>query len=321
MSNPSGSAMALCNSTSPPQSTSVNPTVMPGLMNISRMDNLTIDSDHLTTLPTELLQQVASHLSAHSILALRTLNQAAATKTFPNFVATCLHSLTVQKTKVGVKQVLQYLQILGTSKAITHVTFTSPPTTDGLKSTSLASIPSQAELKALLTQLPNATSVTIREGTVHGLMSFNIACLLANMSTPLTELTLDGCDIPGSTVLRLLTAHSATLRYVALRNVHILTKTVPLKRILTMLLIDCSLNRLVLDSLSEGDKKTVALIGLQALNALRAPANYITRAWTSKSGEPQQYTMAAHLASMTGTGGVRFGLRGIVTGRFMTPAH
>jgi hypothetical protein len=88
-----------------------------------------------------------------------------------------------------------------------------------------------------------------------------------------------------------------------------------------MLLIDCSLNRLVLDSLSEGDKKTVALIGRQALNSLRAPANYITRAWTSKSGEPQQDTMAAHLASMTGTGGVRFGLRGIVTGRFMTPAH
>lgn len=141
---------------------------MPSLMTILRMDNLTIDPDHLTTLPTELLQQVASHLSAHPILALRTLNKAAVAKTFPSFVATCLHSLTVQTTKAGVKQALQYLQTPGTSKATTHVTFTSPPTTDGLKSTSLASQDTNTEFER-----QSDFNVTIQDRSVNSKYSIS----------------------------------------------------------------------------------------------------------------------------------------------------
>jgi hypothetical protein len=84
--------------------------------------------DRLTTLPAGLLQQVASNLSAHSILALRTMNKTAAAHTFPNFVQTCLHSLTIETTKAGVKQALECLQTQGASQATTHVIFTSPPT-------------------------------------------------------------------------------------------------------------------------------------------------------------------------------------------------
>jgi hypothetical protein len=73
----------------------------------------------------------------------------------------------------------------------------------------------------------------------------------------------------------------------------------------------------VLASLSEGDTQKMPFISAQALSTQRVPAKHITRAWTSKSGEPQQFTMAAHLATMTGIDGVRAGLRGIVTGRFI----
>ena len=322
MSNPSGFAMALCKSASPPQTTSVDAAVMPILMNVLKMDNLTV-TDHLTALPTELLEQVASHLSAHSICALRTMNRAAAAKTLPIFEKKCLHSLTIQTTSDGVKQALEYLQLPGASKITTHVTFTSPPTTDGLKSTQLAINPSSAQIKALLAYLPNAQAITIRESAEYSTGCFFLACCFTTnaKSNQLTELTLDGCDLPGSTLLRLLTAHSATLRYVALRNVHLLTNSVPIQDVFKTLVTTSSLDRLVLDSLSEGDTQKMPFISARALNTQRVPANYITRAWTSKSGEPQQYTMAAHPASMTGTDGVRAGLRGIVTGRFIVPVQ
>jgi hypothetical protein len=321
MSKPSAFAMVLCNSTSPPQPTSVNAAVMPLLMKALRMDNLTIATDHLTELPTELLQQVASHLSAHSIKALRTMNRAAATKTLLNFEATCLHSLTIQTTSVGVKQALEYLQIPEASKVTTHVTFTSPPTTDDLQRTMFNSNPSPAEIKALLAYLPNAQAITIRESDEYSLCSYNVCCVLVKSNNLLTELTLDGCALPGSTLSRLLTAHSKTLRYVALRNVQLLANSVPLQDIFRKIVTTCSLNRVVLASLSEGDTQKMPFISPRALSTQSVPAKYITRAWTSKSGEPQQFTMAAHLATMTGIDGVRAGLRGIVTGRFIVPVQ
>lgn len=320
MSNPSGFAMAHCNSASPPQSTSLNTAVMTTLMTDFRQTNLRIPTDHLTALPTELLQQVVSHLSAHSIIALRTLNKAAATKTFPCFVEKCLHSLTIQTTKVGFKQALEYLQIPGASEATTHVTFTSRPSADGSKSASFAGIACQVELKALLAQLPNVTSITIRENTVHGLCSYLLCCLLATTKPQLTELTLDGCALPGSTIGRLLSAHSETLSYVAFRNVHLLTKSFPFSDIFTIMFLSPSLERVVLESLSEGiHASPIVMISLQALNTQRVPTDFIARKWTVRSGEPQQYTMAADLASMTGANGVQAGILGINTGRFVMP--
>jgi hypothetical protein len=315
MSNPSGFAMALCKSASPPQNTSLNTVaVMATLTTDLRVPNLSIASpDRLTSLPVELLQQVASNLSPCSIMALRTTNKAAATKAFTNFVGTCLRSMTIRTTKVDVKQALEHLQIEGTNKAITHVTFMC------IKSISLADIPSQAELKALLAQLPNATSITIRQNTLLSVSSWGICSLLTTTSTPLTELTIDGCALPGFAVLRLLRAHSRTLSYVALRNVHLLTRTTPWDKILTMLLTNRSLDRLVLHSLSEGDTTPLCCISDQALIAQRVPADYMIRAWTCRSGKPQQYSMSSYLASMAGTCGVRGGIRGILTGRFLMP--
>jgi hypothetical protein len=315
MSNPSGFPMALCNSAPPPQNTSLNTVaVMATLVTDLRVANLSIASpDRLTSLPAELLHQVASNLSPCSIMALRTTNKAAAAKTSTNFVGTCLRSMTIRTTKVDVKQALEHLQIDGTNKAVTHVTFMC------IKSISLADIPTQAELKALLAQLPNATSITIREKTILSVSSWGICSLLTTTSTPLTELTIDRCALPGAAVFQLLRAHSGTLSYVALRNVHLFTRTTPWNKILTMLLTARSLDRLVLHSLSEGDTTPLCCIRDEALNTQRVPADYLIRAWTCRSGKPQQYSMSSYLASMAGTYGVRGGIRGILSERFLMP--
>jgi hypothetical protein len=270
MSNPSGLAMTLGNSASSLQKASMNSiAVMTTLMTNLRMTNLSIASpDRLTSLPTELLQQVASNLSPCSVMALRSTNKAAAAKTFTNFVETCLRSMTIHTTKVGVQQALKHLQTNGANKATTHVTFI-PHATDNLGSTLCAGIPSQADLQTLLAQLPNAASITIRDGSEHGLgmNGYRMCLALTATSTHLTGLTLDGCALPGSTLLQLLSTHSGTLRYVALRNVQLLTTGTPFKTTLTMLATDCSLDRLVLDTLSEGDAETMSFISDQALNA------------------------------------------------------
>jgi len=125
--------------------------------------------------------------------------------------------------------------------------------------------------------------------------------------------------MPGSTLLRLLTAHSATLSYVALCNVELTDGTL-FKTVLLMLLSTCSLDRLVLDSLSEGDayEQPIVMISRQALNTQRVPTDHVTRVWTANSppSTSQQYTVAAYLATMTGVEGVRRGLRGIISRRF-----
>lgn len=322
MSNPSGYAMAPCNSATPPQNASLNTGVTTTLTTSLRRSDSNVAIDHLTALPTELLQQVASHLSAHSIIALRTMNRAAAAKTFPNFVQTCLHGLTVQTTKVGVKQAMEFLRIEGASKVIIHVTFTSPATADIVKGSSPAGLPSPAEFKALLAQLPNATAVTILDNTTHSFPAYNLACILATRPVQLTELTLDGCAMPNLTLNRLLFAHSKTLRYLVLRNVHLSTKRTSsspssFKSILTMLIVDHYLDRVVFDTVSEGDTyEPIVMISQQALDTQRVPSHYLTRAWPLKTGEPQQYTMSTHFASMSGVNGVWEALKGIVFRRF-----
>jgi len=319
MSQHSRLALTLGKSVPQPQGTS--PNIVAAIT--TRMANLSTSPstgpDRLTSLPAELLQQVASYLSPYSVMALRITNKAASDKTFINFIETCLHSLTVQTTAPGVKFALRSLKIQGASKATTRMTFMYPPTTDSLRSTSLAGIPSQADLKALLAQLPNATSITIRDNTAHGLNVWKLCSALTTTPTKLTHLTLDSCAMPGSTLLQLLSAGSETLSYVALRNIH-LTDSTSFKTVLLLLVQSCSLNRLVLDSLSKGDSReqTITMISRQALNTQRFPADHVTRTWTSliPPGIAQQYTMSASLATMTGVDGVRRGLRGILSGRF-----
>lgn len=317
MSHHNGLAMTSGKSVPSPQSTGSNSAATIGTLKNPSMSSA--GSDRLTSLPAELLQQVASNLSAHSIMALRSTNKAAATKTFTNFVDICFYHLPVQTTKAGINQALEDLQIQGASKATTHVTFTSDLTNDGHRSKLIASTPSQASLKALPAQLPKLTSITIRDGTTHGLNTWNICCAIASTSIQLTELTLDSCAVPGSTLLRLLNTHCATLTYVAFRGLQ-LTDSTAVKTVIMKLPSAQLLDRVVLDSLSNSVRfgGKLVMISRQALNTQREPVDYVTRAWTSRTspGTPQQYTMAEHHASMTGVEGVRRGIRGILSGRF-----
>jgi hypothetical protein len=169
MSQYSGLAMTPGKSVPSPQGTSPNTVAAITTLMTNLSTSSSAGPDRLTSLPMELMQQVASNLSAHSVMALRITNKTAAAKTFTNFVETCLYSLTIQTTTAGVNYALRFLKFRGASKATTHVTFTAPPTIYGPRSTSLAGVPSQADLQTLMAQLPNAVSIMIRDNTLHGL--------------------------------------------------------------------------------------------------------------------------------------------------------
>jgi hypothetical protein len=190
--------------------------------------------DRLTTLPAEILQNVASNLGGKSLQRLRLANRAACDKTTYNFVHTFLHNRFISTSKSGMKRGLRALQIENPNTATKVVKFTQPYSLiedddvavygSGSKSSPYythADIPSKGDIKAVVKHMPNVNTIVIKDMTLESKVpQFICRALLAAPRTQLTDLTIDGARLSGQTLVGLLSAHKKTLCKLVIRNVH-----------------------------------------------------------------------------------------------------
>ncbi|KAM0715409.1 hypothetical protein Q7P37_008907 [Cladosporium fusiforme] len=113
--------------------------------------------DRLTSLPTELLT-----------------NDSANSKTFFNFVKSCLHTLTIEGTTVGLKQKFHNLQIQWADASTRQVMFTLPSMSfrkiGGYRGDSRANTASSRHIQAVLDKVPNVTDITLRPGLTDSMI-------------------------------------------------------------------------------------------------------------------------------------------------------
>jgi hypothetical protein len=225
--------------------------------------------DRLTTLPAEILQNVASNLGGKSLQRLRLANRSACDKITYNFVHTFLHSRVISTTKSGIESGLRALQIENPSTATKVVKFTQPYGLygnadvvvfgSGSKSRPYrthANIPSMGDIKAVVKHMPNVNTLVIKDVGLESEVPQSLCrALAAAPRMQLTGLTIDGARLSGKVLINLLHAHKRTLRSLVIRWVHSTDGLFVKKMIETLSSPGFNLTELTIDNIGEGEDR------------------------------------------------------------------
>lgn len=276
--------------------------------------------DRLSALPMEIMQRVVSNLNANDIRNMRLANRTTCTKNTFDFVKNCLHSLKIDFSKVGFRRGLHNLQIDFASTATKQVTFIQAKDSNGYiangsRPNTRVNIPSNADIKAVVNNLPNVNTIVIRDTTKQSIVP-QALCHALSMAprTQLGDLTIDGCTMSSKVLISFLKAHSKTLRYLVLRDIRC-TDGAFANKLFTALSSGFGLTRLIIDSLYQDKNAVVVGAPQRVLSALRLRCIKFENT-CSECGNSQTYTLDGTLASMTGHRGVELGLAKILTRDF-----
>lgn len=266
--------------------------------------------DLLTAVPAEVMEHIASNLDASSIRAFRITNKAAKEKCEFSFVKACLHTLNIVSTKIGFRRGLKHVQTEWAGTALKQVIFTMPEQSNGIRPDSKFIVPSRSDIKAVIENIPNITTLVLRDPTGWSGMSNTLCQALTNSPRKnLTDLTIDGCMLSVRALTTLLNAHRKTLRYLVLRNVQCKDGDY-IQDLLKSLASDFDLATLVLDSLVEKQFK-FTMVDPSLLTPNNNYCLSVSRK-AKKTGVLQRYVLMQDSASMTGRGGVKDGIARIL---------